>query len=173
MKQIPTVTFDPNKHVVSCREIAEGRQVFVTLQSMMKAEDQIDASAQPQAPSSEVMAVMTDATAAIVALKRQIADLEKRVGEAQEPGAVLYEPDPVTFDHEGHTFSVTQTAYVLLIGWMAQATSALSMGVQGGDYRWHGGEDDFTWPDADGTPVALDAQQLLDLGKAANAHFAK
>lgn len=40
---IPTVDFDPSKHLISCRENKEGRQVFVTLQSLSRAEEVYEA----------------------------------------------------------------------------------------------------------------------------------
>lgn len=63
---IPVETFDPSKHLVECREITEGRTVFTTLQSLMAAEDAIDAQS-PAPPSGQGVT------------PEQLADLEERI----------------------------------------------------------------------------------------------
>ena len=43
-------------------------------------------------------------------------------------------------------------------------------GAQAGDLRWHGGDYDFVWLSKDNTPVAMDAQTVINFGKAAANH---
>jgi len=54
------------------------------------------------------------------------------------------------------------------------ATAALAAimvnGAQPGDFRWHGGENDFEWIAADNTTHPLDAQSMFAMGQAAMAH---
>lgn len=49
------------------------------------------------------------------------------------------------------------------------ASLALIGGAQPGDYRWHGGEDDFGWIAADNSIVKMDAPSMIDFGKALGA----
>ncbi len=50
------------------------------------------------------------------------------------------------------------------------ALSAMVNGAQPGDYRWHGGNNDFVWIAADNSIHLLDAQSTFALGQAAMAH---
>lgn len=43
LEKIPTEPFDAGRHVFVCREAREGRQVFVTLESIVAAEAKIEA----------------------------------------------------------------------------------------------------------------------------------
>ena len=43
MSAIPTVPFDPNRHVLSVRETKEGRQEWCTLESLVTAERPLEA----------------------------------------------------------------------------------------------------------------------------------
>lgn len=43
LEKIPTEPFDAARHVLVCREACEGRQVFVTLESIVAAEAKIEA----------------------------------------------------------------------------------------------------------------------------------
>lgn len=49
------------------------------------------------------------------------------------------------------------------------ASIAIMGGAQRGNYRWHGGAEDFVWIAADNSLVPLDAFDVVDLGKAAAA----
>lgn len=51
-------------------------------------------------------------------------------------------------------------------GAVSWASLAIMAGAQPGDYRWHGGEDDFAWIAADNSLVKMDAQTVVDFGKA-------
>lgn len=44
---------------------------------------------------------------------------------------------------------------------LSLANAAITIGVQAGDLRWHGGKTDFTWPDVNGEPVPMDAPGLI------------
>lgn len=74
------------------------------------------------------------------------------------------------FKFEGSLYPATPEDYSRIASWVSQATAALAMGVQAGNLRWHDGPDDFTWTDMHGIPTPLDAQQMIALGRAANAH---
>lgn len=39
-------------------------------------------------------------------------------------------------------------------------------GVKPGDYRWHGGEEDFVWIAEDNSLVPMDAQTVIAFGQA-------
>lgn len=47
------------------------------------------------------------------------------------------------------------------------ANTAISAGGLAGDLRWHGGKTDFSWPDVDGKPVAMDAPTLIKFARTA------
>lgn len=47
------------------------------------------------------------------------------------------------------------------------AALAIMGGAKPGDYRWHGGEEDFVWIAGDNSLLRLDAFQTVELGKAA------
>ena len=49
------------------------------------------------------------------------------------------------------------------------ASLALMSGAKPGDYRWHGGAEDFAWFAADNTLVKMDAPTVIDFGKALGA----
>ena len=70
---IPTVDFDPSVHVIQCRENKEGRQVFVTLQSISRAEEVYETAAWP--------AVANDPR--LPDIERQLADLRASIPPAQ------------------------------------------------------------------------------------------
>jgi crotonobetainyl-CoA:carnitine CoA-transferase CaiB-like acyl-CoA transferase len=73
LEPIPTVDFDPNVHLISCRENKEGRQVFVTLQSLSQAEEVYEAAARP--------AVANDPR--LSDIERQLADLRASIPPSQ------------------------------------------------------------------------------------------
>ena len=50
------------------------------------------------------------------------------------------------------------------------ATLAIMAGAQPGDLRWHGGAADFAWIAEDNSIVTMDAQMVIDFGKAVAAH---
>jgi hypothetical protein len=49
------------------------------------------------------------------------------------------------------------------------ASLALMGGAKPGDYRWHGGEEDFAWIAADNSLVKMDAPTVIEFGKALGA----
>lgn len=57
-----------------------------------------------------------------------------------------------------------------IAGASVAALSAMSAGAQPGNYRWHGGGEDFVWIAADNTMHPLDAQSTFAMGQAAMAH---
>lgn len=102
MSNIPTVPFDPAKHVIACRENIEGRPEWVTLQSIVAAERVLEAADQvpvaqpapadieslkreiistlpPPELSGEVMALLTELTSAVAILKADILSLKADV----------------------------------------------------------------------------------------------
>ncbi|SOC45777.1 uncharacterized protein DUF4376 [Rhizobium subbaraonis] len=54
----------------------------------------------------------------------------------------------------------------------ALAIAAIMNGAQPGDYRWHGGDTDFTWIAADNSLHVMDAPTLIALGNAVVNHKA-
>ncbi len=54
----------------------------------------------------------------------------------------------------------------------ALAIAAIMNGAQAGDYRWHGGDADFTWIAADNSLHLMDAPTLLAFGTAVANHKA-
>ena len=95
MEKIPTVQFDPDRHVIGGRETSEGREVWFTLGSVVAAERPLE---------SEYEAVaLNELRREVEGLKTQplnTADLERRILElfatftpppqlAQETAAVL------------------------------------------------------------------------------------
>jgi hypothetical protein len=50
------------------------------------------------------------------------------------------------------------------------ATLAVMAGAQAGNLRWHGGASDFSWIAEDNSIVTMDAQTVIDFGKAVAAH---
>lgn len=101
MEPIPTTPFDPARHVIRVREVKEGREEFVTLASLVQAEQPLEAAvgvspaqlaeierrlvglisnnAPPPSLAAETMGAMTDAAKAIVSLKIGQNELQSRV----------------------------------------------------------------------------------------------
>lgn len=54
----------------------------------------------------------------------------------------------------------------------ASTASGIAMvtGSRPGDYRWHGGDEDFAWIAADNSTHVMDAQTVFAFGQAAMAH---
>lgn len=50
-------------------------------------------------------------------------------------------------------------------GAVTWATLAMMSGAKPGDYRWHGGEEDFGWIALDNTIVKMDAPTVIEFGK--------
>lgn len=50
------------------------------------------------------------------------------------------------------------------------ALAAMTNGAVAGDYRWHGGDSDFSWIAADNSTHKMDAQTMFAFGAAALAH---
>ncbi|MGV0879429.1 DUF4376 domain-containing protein [Martelella sp. FLE1502] len=57
-----------------------------------------------------------------------------------------------------------------IAGAATAALGAIINGAQAGDYRWHGGDEDFVWIASDNTTHQMDAQTMYALGQAALAH---
>jgi hypothetical protein len=65
-----------------------------------------------------------------------------------------------------HTFQTDQLSLIRIAGAGSLAAAALVAGAQPGDYRWHGGGEDFVWFSADNTAVPLDAQAMFSFAQA-------
>lgn len=50
------------------------------------------------------------------------------------------------------------------------AVMAIVLGAKAGDYRWHGGDEDFSWIAEDNSLVKMDAQTVIAFGQAAANH---
>lgn len=110
MEKIPTVPFDPSRHVIACRENVEGRQEFVTLESLSEAEriyeqtapagdfvtkDQLAALQEiiiravgenlpPPQLSSEIAGALIEVSNAVATMKAEYAERIRRVEEAAD-----------------------------------------------------------------------------------------
>ncbi len=57
-----------------------------------------------------------------------------------------------------------------IMGASTAALAAMMTGALPGDLRWHGGDSDFAWIDAENVMHPMDAQTVFELGKVAMAH---
>lgn len=71
----------------------------------------------------------------------------------------------ITF--EGVQYQSRGTDRENITGAAQLAFMAIVSGAQVGDLRWHGGDSDFQWIALDNSRVAMDAQTVVRLGKAA------
>ncbi|WP_413874168.1 hypothetical protein [Albidovulum sp.] len=71
-----------------------------------------------------------------------------------------------TATFRAHAFQADQLSLIRIAGAGSLAAAALAAGAQPGDYRWHGGADDFVWFSADNAAVPLDAQAMFAFAQA-------
>lgn len=57
-----------------------------------------------------------------------------------------------------------------IAGAASAALAAMMNGADHGDFRWHGGADDFEWIAEDNSTAKMDAQTMFTFGQAAMAH---
>lgn len=75
------------------------------------------------------------------------------------------------FIFSGKIFQSAEKDQINIIGVHALAMSVIQNGGGNvGDYRWHGGSEDFSWIAADNTEVVMDAQTVVAFGAAAAEH---
>lgn len=70
----------------------------------------------------------------------------------------------VVVEFEGNEFSRPATINDLNTALSLAILASLS-GAQAGDYRWHGGEEDFCWLDTSDRPVPMDAETFIEFSK--------
>lgn len=71
---------------------------------------------------------------------------------------------------QGVEFQTDPDALINIQGASTSALAAIMEGAQVGNLKWHGGETDFVWIAADNSAHAMDAQTMLEFGRAAMAH---
>lgn len=74
------------------------------------------------------------------------------------------------FLFRGKTIQLRPDDMQRVTGWGSQAGFAVDGGAQPGDFRWHGGNEDFQWITEDNTTLQLDAQGMFEMAKAARVH---
>lgn len=72
-----------------------------------------------------------------------------------------------TFVFEGHRYQLDQHSKQNITGAGALAGFALGKGAQRRNYRWHGGNQDFSWLTADNEVVTMDAETVFAFAQAA------
>jgi hypothetical protein len=85
------------------------------------------------------------------------AERDRRVAASFTFNGVVYQTRPE--DRENIAGAATAALAAILVN-----------SAQPGDFRWHGGESDFEWIDADNATHPLDAQSMFAMGQAAMAH---
>lgn len=74
------------------------------------------------------------------------------------------------FAFGGHRFQSRPGDRENIAGASTAALAAIVNGAERGEYRWHGGGDDFAWISENNMLVPMDAQTMFALGQAAMAH---
>ena len=74
------------------------------------------------------------------------------------------------FMFNGVKFDFDSNSKANISGAAQLAFMSVVSGAQAGDLRWHGGDYDFVWLSKDNTPVPMDAQTVINFGKAAANH---
>lgn len=90
------------------------------------------------------------------------AERDRRISAGFEFQGVRYQSRLPSTGHPGD--------WDVFSGKALEAFIALSGGSQPGDLRWAGPDEDFAWISADNSRVPMDAQTVIELGKAASAH---
>ncbi|MEM6738937.1 MAG: DUF4376 domain-containing protein [Pseudomonadota bacterium] len=68
--------------------------------------------------------------------------------------------------YAGHRFDMDPESRLRLLFAWQEASTAISVGAQRGDLKWHGGPEPFVWITADNEEVPLDAWQVVALARA-------
>lgn len=90
------------------------------------------------------------------------AERDRRISAGFEFQGVRYQSRLPSAGHPGD--------WDVFSGKALEAFIAVSSGAQPGDLRWAGSDEDFAWISADNSRVPMDAQTVIELGKAASLH---
>lgn len=90
------------------------------------------------------------------------AERDRRISAGFEFQGVRYQSRLPSADHPGD--------WDVFSGKALEAFIAVSSGAQPGDLRWADPDEDFAWIAADNSRVPMDAQTVIELGKAASLH---
>ncbi|WP_150524034.1 DUF4376 domain-containing protein [Roseibium sediminis] len=74
------------------------------------------------------------------------------------------------FKFNGAVFDFDIRAKTNISGASQMAFMAVMAGVQEGNLRWHGGNEDFSWISQDNTAIPMDAQTVIKFGQKAANH---
>lgn len=97
-----------------------------------------------------------------ITLKKIDAERDRRISAGFEFGGVRYQSRLPSTSHAGD--------WEVFSGKALEALIAIMGGAQPGDLRWSNPAEDFAWIAADNSRVPMDAQTVIELGKAASAH---
>ena len=90
------------------------------------------------------------------------AERDRRISAGFEFGGVLFQSRLPDGERSGD--------WEVFSGKALEALIAVMGGAQPGDLRWADADEDFAWIAADNSRVPMDAQTVIELGKAASAH---
>ncbi len=90
------------------------------------------------------------------------AERDRRISAGFEFQGVRYQSRLPSAGHPGD--------WDVFSGKALEAFIAVSSGAQPGDLRWADPDEDFAWIAADNSRVPMDAQTVIELGKAASLH---
>ena len=90
------------------------------------------------------------------------AERDRRISAGFEFEGVWYQSRLPSTSHAGD--------WEVFSGKALEALVAIMAGAQPGDLRWSNPAEDFAWIAADNSRVPMDAQTVIELGKAASAH---
>ena len=99
-----------------------------------------------------IVTVRPDGSHAHLGLPELIRDMRTVTGHAPAQPVVMPPPIPAASDDTRDDVRMMWAAIL--------AVYAIVSGAETGDYRWHGGDSDFTW-DVNGEPVRMDAEQFF------------
>lgn len=71
---------------------------------------------------------------------------------------------------QGHVYQTGGSDRENIAGVFSEALLAVFKGVSAGDYRWRNPEADFRWITQDNSTVRMDAQTMIEFGKAVSQH---
>lgn len=110
----------------------------------------------------------------------RVASEDELVKAIARYGFALVRPDAVNaerdrrifsgFSFNGARFQSRIEDQKRISGAAILAAVAIMAGAKVGDYRWHGGDSDFSWIAEDNSLVRMDAQTVIAFGKAAAYH---
>lgn len=96
-----------------------------------------------------------------------VAVFEARVTTSEQVDAERDRRIEGGFEFNGVMFQARVQDQKRIAGAGTLALGAMVAGVQPGNLRWHGGDEDFAWIAADNTTVPMDAQTVFLFGQAA------